>query len=89
MLAEYRVLTAVVMQMNPEARTLLPKSAFAGYQARYREPKVAEGFEDITKVDFVVGHAVQTLVLSMCLLTDNQFEGTESQKAMWSRFWIS
>lgn len=26
--------------------------AFSGFQGRYREPKVEEGFDDITKVDF-------------------------------------
>ena len=41
--------------MNPEKRTLLPKMAFTGFAARYREPKVEEGFQDITKVDFKVG----------------------------------
>lgn len=31
---------------------MLPKMAFTGFAARYREPTVAEGFVDITKVDF-------------------------------------
>ncbi|EMC97501.1 hypothetical protein BAUCODRAFT_33217 [Baudoinia panamericana UAMH 10762] len=38
--------------MNPEKRTMLPKLAFTGYAARYREPKVEEGFDDITENDF-------------------------------------
>ncbi|KAK3706743.1 DNA kinase/phosphatase Pnk1 [Vermiconidia calcicola] len=38
--------------MNPEKRMMLPKVAFTGFASRYREPKVEEGFQDITKVDF-------------------------------------
>jgi len=38
--------------MNPEKRTMLPKVAFTGFLSRYREPKLEEGFQDITKVDF-------------------------------------
>lgn len=56
--------------MNPEKRTLLPKMAFTGFASRFREPKVEEGFQDITKVDFV-------------------FRGTEEDKKLWSRYWIS
>ena len=41
--------------MNPEKRTMLPKVAFSGFAARYREPKVEEGLEDIIKVLFEVG----------------------------------
>lgn len=41
--------------MNPEHRTLLPKIAFTGFVSRYQEPKLEEGFEDITRVDFKVG----------------------------------
>jgi len=33
---------------------MLPKMAFTGFAARYREPKVEEGLEDITRVDFQV-----------------------------------
>lgn len=40
--------------MNPESRIMLPKMAFTGFAARYRQPKEEEGFEDITKVDFKV-----------------------------------
>ena len=43
-----------ILQMNPEKRTMLPKMAFTGFAARYREPRVEEGFQDITKVDFKV-----------------------------------
>lgn len=31
---------------------MLPKMAFAGFASRYQQPTPAEGFEDITKVDF-------------------------------------
>lgn len=40
--------------MNPESRSMLPKMAFTGFISRYREPKVEEGFQDITSVDFKV-----------------------------------
>ena len=33
---------------------MLPKMAFTGFASRYREPKIDEGFQDITKVDFRV-----------------------------------
>ncbi|KAK6428318.1 DNA kinase/phosphatase Pnk1 [Oleoguttula sp. CCFEE 5521] len=57
-------------ETNPEARSMLPKLAFTGFAARYREPALEEGFQDITKVNF-------------------KFEGTEEQRAQWSRYWIS
>lgn len=38
--------------MNPEQRTMLPKLAFTGYNARFKEPKVKEGFEDVVEVEF-------------------------------------
>ncbi|KAF2764933.1 PNK3P-domain-containing protein [Teratosphaeria nubilosa] len=56
--------------MNPEQRTILPRMAFTGFASRYREPKVEEGFEDITKVDF-------------------EFHGSDEQKAVWKRYWVS
>ncbi|KAF2127312.1 PNK3P-domain-containing protein [Dothidotthia symphoricarpi CBS 119687] len=37
---------------NPESRSLLPKLAFTSFASRYREPKVDEGFQDVTNVDF-------------------------------------
>ena len=46
---------------NPEKRTILPHSAFAGYGSRFKEPKLSEGFQDIVKVPFVVHRSpVQT-----------------------------
>ncbi|QIW97948.1 hypothetical protein AMS68_003466 [Peltaster fructicola] len=38
--------------MNPEDRKMLPKMAFSGFTSRYQAPSVAEGFTDITRVDF-------------------------------------
>lgn len=49
-----RLANASPQTMNPEHRSMLPKMAFTGFAARYREPRVEEGFEDITKVDFKV-----------------------------------
>ncbi|RMD39303.1 hypothetical protein DV735_g5822, partial [Chaetothyriales sp. CBS 134920] len=39
--------------MNPEGRTMLPGIAFRSFLQRLQEPKLDEGFEDITTVDFV------------------------------------
>lgn len=47
-------LTGQTRQNNPEKRAMLPKMAFSGFASRYREPKLEEGFQDITKVDFKV-----------------------------------
>nr|XP_023907961.1 bifunctional polynucleotide phosphatase/kinase-like [Quercus suber] len=55
---------------NPEKRVQLPRIAFSGFTARYREPRVEEGFEDITTVEF-------------------KLEGSEEQKALWARHWVS
>ena len=33
---------------------MLPRMAFTGFVSRYREPRIDEGFQDITKVDFKV-----------------------------------
>lgn len=43
---------AMNKEMNPEARSALPKLAFNGFTSRFKEPKVMEGFQDITEVDF-------------------------------------
>jgi len=37
---------------NPEKRTILPRLAFTGYAARFTEPKLNEGFQEIIPVDF-------------------------------------
>lgn len=39
---------------NPEKRTILPHSAFASFAARFKEPKMKEGFQDIVTIDFQV-----------------------------------
>ncbi|KIW05210.1 polynucleotide kinase 3'-phosphatase [Verruconis gallopava] len=54
---------------NPEDRAMLPGNAFPLYKNAFEPPDVEEGFEDVTRVDFV-------------------FEGTEEEKAIWSKYWI-
>lgn len=39
-------------QLNPESRTALPRMAFNGFKSRFKEPKVKEGFQDITELEF-------------------------------------
>ncbi len=41
-------------RFNPEKRSILPHSAFAGFSSRFKEPKLTEGFQDIIKVEFQV-----------------------------------
>lgn len=53
------------MQTNPEKRTLLPKVAFTGFQARFRPPSLAEGFQEIVKVDFNVS-LTSIFILDSC-----------------------
>ncbi|KAG8163830.1 hypothetical protein KVR01_005748 [Diaporthe batatas] len=43
---------AMNKDMNPEARTALPKLAFNGFASRFKQPKASEGFQDIVEVDF-------------------------------------
>ncbi|KAM4065737.1 polynucleotide kinase 3 phosphatase domain-containing protein [Hirsutella rhossiliensis] len=38
--------------LNPEARQGLPKLAFTGFASRFKEPKVQEGFQDVTEIHF-------------------------------------
>ncbi|KAL4990536.1 polynucleotide kinase 3 phosphatase-domain-containing protein [Aspergillus falconensis] len=38
--------------LNPESRTLLPGIAFGDFAKRFEEPTLAEGFQDIVRVDF-------------------------------------
>ncbi|RDA85857.1 hypothetical protein CP532_4904 [Ophiocordyceps camponoti-leonardi (nom. inval.)] len=38
--------------LNPEARTALPKLAFNSFSSRFRQPKLAEGFQDVTEMEF-------------------------------------
>ncbi|KAJ5736752.1 uncharacterized protein N7483_001877 [Penicillium malachiteum] len=39
-------------ELNPEARTSLPGIAFGDFARRFKEPRVDEGFVDITSVEF-------------------------------------
>ena len=41
-------------EFNPEKRTILPHSAFASFAARFKEPKLNEGFQDIVIIEFQV-----------------------------------
>ena len=75
--------------MNPEKRTILPKVAFTGFAARYREPRIEEGFQDMTKVDFTVRLSNRSDWRDRSMLIISQFEGTEEQKAQWTKYWIS
>lgn len=43
---------AMNKDMNPEARTALPKLAFNGFASRFKQPKTNEGFQDVVEVDF-------------------------------------
>ena len=43
-----------ISKFNPEKRSILPHSAFTGFNSRFMEPKVKEGFEDVIKVEFQV-----------------------------------
>ncbi|KAL4900573.1 hypothetical protein BDW74DRAFT_170757 [Aspergillus multicolor] len=38
--------------LNPESRTLVPGIAFGDFLKRFQEPTLAEGFQDILRVDF-------------------------------------
>lgn len=42
----------IPLQMNPEARAVLPKMAFNGFKSRFKPPTTKEGFEDVTEVEF-------------------------------------
>ncbi|RDA96038.1 hypothetical protein CP533_5935 [Ophiocordyceps camponoti-saundersi (nom. inval.)] len=43
---------ALTPSLNPEARTGLPKVAFNSFSTRFRAPKVREGFQDVTELEF-------------------------------------
>lgn len=51
-MSRYVLIPEQLKQMNPEARTALPKLAFNTFFARFKEPTVKEGFEDVVAVDF-------------------------------------
>ena len=74
---------------NPEKRTILPHSAFAGFASRFKPPKIEEGFQDIVRVEFQVGS--DPLVLGFCSLTillPDQFVGDDKERRIWSQYWI-
>ena len=39
---------------NPEKRNVLPRSAFASFASKLKEPKMKEGFQDISRIEFQV-----------------------------------
>ncbi len=47
-----------ISKFNPEKRSILPHSAFTGFNSRFKEPKVKEGFQDVIKVEFQVSTEV-------------------------------
>lgn len=57
-----RALSAI--RFNPEKRTILPHSAFAGFASRFKEPKLTEGFQDIIEAEFQVGSCLGNPVLA-------------------------
>lgn len=44
--------------MNPESRMVLPPIAFRSFAQSFVAPELAEGFADITTVNFEVGHVM-------------------------------
>ncbi|KAI9883160.1 MAG: hypothetical protein M1823_005074 [Watsoniomyces obsoletus] len=55
-------------QMNPEDREMLPSVAFRSFASRFRPPKLDEGFQDITKLDFQVralSHVIEAVTASL------------------------
>lgn len=79
--------------MNPEARTMLPGIAFRSFVQRFQEPTLKEGFEDIYEVNFEVRSCLEASCIriesTLTLLDGSQFKGTDEQKKLWSRYWIS
>ena len=47
---------------NPEKREMLPGMAFTGYQSRFVEPSVEEGFADVVVIPFVVSSRMGNFV---------------------------
>ncbi|KAF3917485.1 hypothetical protein ABW21_db0201675 [Orbilia brochopaga] len=41
-----------VVSLNPEKRGSVPSMAFLNYKSKFQEPKLSEGFKDVTVVDF-------------------------------------
>jgi len=79
--------TSGCIQMNPEGRTMLPGIAFRSFVQRFTEPTLAEGFQDIFKVDFEVCDSSYHLI--PCSDREIQFKGTPEQRQIWSKYWVS
>jgi len=39
-------------QLNPENRQSLPKLAFNSFVSRFKEPTIAEGFQEVIPIEF-------------------------------------
>lgn len=63
-------------RFNPERRSILPHSAFAGFASRFKEPKLTEGFQDVIKVEFQVHYCSGNLVLTMLGLANTSSDET-------------
>jgi hypothetical protein len=76
--------------MNPENRAMLPPALFHTFTKRFEEPTVSEGFQDITKIDFVVSGNFYMLIdrYPLPLLSPRQLQGTEAELAIWSKYWV-
>lgn len=67
---------------------MLPAIAFRSFAQTYEEPSVEEGFQDIVQVDFEVSRNVFPSMFPW-LRRFWQFEGSEEQQQIWSRYWVS
>lgn len=78
-----------MLQMNPEERILLPKQAFLGFGSRYQRPELAEGFQDITQVNFQVIQLGAPYPTGVALNADifPKFQGTAAEREIWARYW--
>ena len=71
------------LDFNPEKRTILPHSAFAGFSSRFKEPKMTEGFQDIVRIDFEVYSPRQCAPRPKTSIANNKtcsFAGTRNKK---------
>lgn len=90
-------------QANPEGRSLLPKQAFTMYQSSFLAPSMAEGFEDISRVNFEVSKLwrldyyglpapfslpQRRSKLTPVFLQTLQFMGDTESRKVWSQYWV-
>ena len=81
--------------MNPEGRRMLPAAAFRAFAQRFVEPDIGEGFQDVTRVKFMVRLTSpgSSVFIVNCFLADiclnRQFQGTPEQRRAWSQYWVS